>query len=107
MSLRLDQLERYLNVNTCLSKHAILSKLIIDFVSLNTLLCGRDNPIEAIGGLDQIEKGIRDLNELLIKSKQADERSKEEFYDKVVMAREKCDQQKYGFAQVRTCLNCV
>ena len=108
MTLRLDQLERYLNVNTCLSKHAILSKLIIDFVSLNTLLSGRDNPIEAIGGLDQIEKGIRDLNELLIRSKQADECSKEEFYDKVVMAREKCDQQKYGFAQVRTtCLNCV
>lgn len=103
ISIRLDQLEKYLSLSSAISKHVILSRLVQDVVGLNSLMREKSSTALAINDvvdLDDYKMSESELRELLGRAKQVDEALVEKYLTQVESTLEKCIKLRQGFHKV-------
>lgn len=99
INIRLDLLEKYLNLNPSVSKHVILPRLVADLGGLNALLKDNDAKRDTVE-LDEYQKMTQEVSELLKRSKQIDEANVGVYYEQVEAKLDQCVKQKQNFSQV-------
>lgn len=113
IGLRLDQLERYLNLSSAISKHVILGRLIQDVHELNALVRERSSSssstavtttlaINDVVDLDEYKKSESELRNLVAQARQADEALVEKYYSQVESTLDKCIKLRQNFSKVNT-----
>lgn len=107
INLRLDHLEKYLNISSAISKHVILPRLVLDVLGLNSLMRERSSSsastlttINDVIDLDEYKKSESELRELMSGARQVDESLVEKNIQQVDQTLEKCFKLRQNFTKV-------